>query len=328
MEVKTFCNKTTEIQKPSPERWFFNAKILYPFMYYNEDTIIYYKGEFIKAAEARGNVYDQSLHYGYAVFEGIRAYNTENGVKIFKAKEHFERMKFSAEAINMPYKFDNNELIAISYEVLKRNNLKDAYLRPLVTCTPNMSLTKGLGSEMFIAAWAWDAYLGDKLLNLCTSTYRRITPASFKVEAKVSGHYINSILATQEAKDKGFDEALLLDINGYIAEGPGANIFIEKNNVLYTPQLGSILPGITRATVLEICEDLGIEAVETKLTTEDVYNADSAFFCGTAAEVIGIASLDGKTFAKQWNHSLGATLQKAYKNLVLEKEFKTAEKVA
>ena len=297
-------------------------------MYYNENTIIYHKGEFVKAAEARGNVYDQSLHYGYAVFEGIRAYDTQNGVKIFKAKEHFDRMEFSCKAVGIPYPFNNEELIAISYEVLKRNNLKDAYLRPLVTCSPNMSLTKGLHSDVLIAAWEWGAYLGDKLLNLSTSTFRRITPASFRVEAKVAGHYVNSILATQEAKDKGFDEALLLDVNGYVAEGPGANIFIEKDNVLYTPQLGSILPGITRATVIELCEELDIEVVETRLLPEDVYNADSAFYCGTAAEVIGIASLDGKSFKKQWKDSLGAILQKSYKNLVLEKEFKPAEKVA
>lgn len=301
---------------------------LIPIMYYNENTIIYYKGDFVKAVEACANVYDQSLHYGYAVFEGIRAYDTENGVRIFKAKEHFDRMKFSAEAIHLPYNWSTEELIQISYEILKLNNLKDAYIRPLVSSSPNMSLTKGKSSNLLVTAWAWGAYLGEQLLNIYTSSYRRITPVSFKVEAKVSGHYINSILATQEAKDKGFDEALLLDVEGFVAEGPGANVFIEKDNVLYTPQLGSILPGITRATVLELCESLGMEAVETKLTLNDVYNADSAFYCGTAAEIIGLASVDKKTFRKDWNNSLGTILQKAYKQLVLEKEFRPAEKVA
>ena len=297
-------------------------------MYYNENTVIYYKGEFIKATEAKANVYDQSLHYGYAVFEGLRSYNTEKGARIFKVTEHFDRMKFSAEAVGIPYHWSTEQLTEISYEVLKRNNLKDAYLRPLVSCTPNMSLTKPKESELLIAAWAWGTLLGDKLVNVKTSSYRRINPASFKVAAKVSGHYVNSILASQEARDLGYDEALLLDINGYVAEGPGSNIFIEKDGVLYTPQLGSILPGITRATIIGLCMELGIEVIETQLTVEDVYSADSAFYCGTAAEVVGIGSLDDKPFTKPWAETFGATLQKAYKNLVLEKEYRTAEQTA
>jgi branched-chain amino acid aminotransferase len=172
-----------------------------------------------------------------------------------------------------------------------------------------------------IAAWEWEAYLGDNLLNVSISSYRRIAPASFKVQAKVSGHYVNSIMATQEAKDNGYDEALLLDINGFVAEGPGANIFMEKNGVLYTPQLGSILPGITRATVLELCEEIGIKVVEKQITPEELKAAESAFYCGTAAEVIGIATLDKVPFPKAWNTTLGAKLQKAYKNLVLEKDY-------
>ena len=297
-------------------------------MYYNENTIIYFNGEFIKAIDAKANLYDQSLHYGYAVFEGIRAYETGNGVRIFKAKEHYDRMQFSSEAVGIPYPFNNEELINISYKLLKINNLKNAYLRPLVTCTPNMSLTKGKTAQLSITAWEWGAYLGEKLLRLKTSSYRRISPACFIVEAKVSGHYVNSILATQEAKDMGYDEALLLDVDGYVAEGPGANFFVEKDGILFTPQLGSILPGITRATVIEICESLGIEVIETQLQLEGVYGADSAFYCGTAAEVIGIESLDKRMFIKPWSHSLGAVIQKAYKNLVLEQEFQQAEKVA
>lgn len=293
-------------------------------MYYNENTVLYYNGEFVKAGAAKGNLYDQSLHYGYAVFEGIRAYDTKKGVKIFKAKEHFDRMQFSAEAIGIKYPYNNEELIEISYEVLKRNNLKNAYLRPLLSCPPNMSLTRGKGTQLLIAAWEWGAYLGDQLLRLKTSSYRRISAASFIVEAKVSGHYINSILATQEAKDAGYDEALLLDVDGFIAEGPGANFFIEKNGVIYTPQRGSILPGITRATVIEICEALEIELVEKQITPEEVRQAESAFYCGTAAEVIGIGSLDETVFPKPWSESIGAIIQKAYKDLVLGQEIRTA----
>jgi branched-chain amino acid aminotransferase len=297
-------------------------------MYYNENTIVYFNGQWIKATEAKTSIYDQSLHYGYAAFEGIRSYNTSNGVKIFKAREHFERMQFSCEAVGIPYPFNNDELISISYEVLQKNNFENAYLRPLVTATPNMSLTKAKGSQLFIAAWEWPTYFGDKLLSLKTSSYKRITPASFKVAAKISGHYINSILASQEAKDAGFDEALMLDINDFVAEGPGANIFIERNEVLYTPKTGSILPGITRATVLEICNKLGIEVIETQLKLEDVYAADSAFYCGTAAEVIGILSLDNLQFKKKWSETLGAIIQKAYKLLVTENEYQPTLSVA
>lgn len=297
-------------------------------MYYNENTIVYWNGAFVKAVEARGSLYDQSLHYGYAVFEGIRSYSTQNGTRIFKAKEHYDRLRFSANAVQIPYSFKTEELVEISYEVLRRNNLSDAYLRPLVNCTPNMQLTKGKSSQLLIAGWEWGAYLGEKLLRLGTSSYRRISPASFVVEAKVSGHYINSIMATQEAKDKGFDEALLLDVNGFVAEGPGANFFMEKAGVLHTPQLGSILPGITRATVLEICNELEIDVIERKIKPEEVKEADGAFMCGTAAEVIGVASLDEYSFPKAWNESLGAVVQEAYKKLVLEKEYRNVLKVA
>lgn len=297
-------------------------------MYYNENTVVYFNGEYVKATEAKGNLYDQSLHYGYAVFEGIRSYNTQSGTKIFKVQEHYDRLRFSANAVNIPCNYNTEDLIEISYEVLKRNKLSDAYLRPLITCPPNMKFTKPGSSQLLIAAWKWDTFLGDDLLHLCTSKYRRITPASFCVEAKVSGHYVNSILASQEAKNLGYDEALLLDIEGFVAEGPGANVFAEKDGVLYTPQLGSILPGITRATVVELCNELGIDVVEKQIRPEELKAADSAFLCGTAAEIIGVESLDDVSFPKPWSESLGAVLQKAYKNLVLEKEHKTALTVA
>ncbi len=296
-------------------------------MYYNEQTIVYFDGAFIKAAEAKTSVYDQSLHYGYAAFEGIRAYDTHHGVRIFKAREHFERLAYSCSAVNIPYPYQIDQLIDLSYEVLHRNGLKDAYLRPLVSCTPNMSLTKAKAAKLLIAAWDWGAYLGEQLLKIRTSSYRRITPASFKVAAKISGHYVNSIMVTQEAKDLGYDEALMLDVEGFVAEGPGANIFIERDGILYTPQLGSILPGITRATVLELCAQLGIDVIEKKIRLEEVHGADSAFYCGTAAEVIGIDALDDIPFKKTWSESQGKIIQKAYRELVLEQQL-VKEKVA
>ena len=158
--------------------------------------------------------------------------------------------------------------------------------------------------------------------NCCA--FERPNPKGFKIEAKATGHYVNSILASQEAKAKGFDEALLNDMNGFIAEGPGANVFIEKEGVLYTPHVGNILPGITRATVLEICETLDIAVVERQISTSEMHGADAAFFCGTAAEVIGMESLDNVPFKKQWKDALGMQIQNAYKNLVVEKEFTTS----
>jgi branched-chain amino acid aminotransferase len=208
--------------------------------------------------------------------------------------------------------------VDVTYELLKKNNLTDAYVRPLVFCDPNMSLHRPNNVSIMICAWEWGAYLGDKQLRLTVSSYCRPHPRSIKIEAKVCGHYVNSILATTEAKDKGFDEALLLDSDGYLAEGPGANLFFEKEGVLYTPQLGNILPGITRATVLELAEKLGIEVKQGLFQPETLWNADSAFYCGTAAEVIGIESVDDKKFPKDWNDSLGKKIQEEYSQLVRE----------
>lgn len=288
-------------------------------MYFNEQTIIFLNGKFVKAQESNTDLYSQTLHYGYGVFEGIRAYNTPNGVKIFKAKEHYDRLKKSCELINIPFNYSIDELIEQTYKLLQINNFKDAYVRPLIFCSPNMNLTKPNEVSLMICAWEWGAYLGEKTLNLCISSYCRPHPRSTQIEAKVCGNYVNSILASSEAKFKGFDEALLLDSDGFLAEGPGSNLFFEKNGKLHTPKKGNILPGITRATVFELCQKLDITLVEGEYQKEDLSNADSAFLCGTAAEIIGINSLENKSFPVIWENSLGKKLQTAYKNLVLEK---------
>jgi branched-chain amino acid aminotransferase len=299
------------------------------YSYYNENTILYFNGEYLKATEAKTDLYGQSLHYGYAVFEGIRAYKTEKGeIKIFKAKEHFDRLKRSCDLIHIPYKFNNEELIKASYKVLELNNFEEAYIRPLVFCPPNMTLKAASEAHILLCAWEWGAYLGEKLLRVMTSSYQRPNPKAFQIESKSAGLYVNSILASQEAKEKGYDEALLLDINGYVAEGPGANIFFEKNGKLFTPPPGNILPGITRATVIELCHELGIPLEEKLFTVDELRQAESVFYCGTAAEVIGWDSLDGQGFSKPWSESLGKVLQQAYKARVLEKEFKREAKVA
>ena len=291
-------------------------------MYYTDDTIIYLNGKFVKAADAKTSLYDQSIHYGYAVFEGIRSYKTQNGTQIFKAAEHYDRLKYSAEVVSIPYDYPTGELISISYGLLEKNNFDDAYLRPLIFCPPNMHLHKAKESSIMIAAWKWDAYLGNKLLRVMTSSYQRPNPKGFKIHAKVSGHYVNSILACQEAKDNGYDEALLLDAKENVAEGPGANVFFEKDGKLFTPQAKNILPGITRATVIEICKELDIPVEEKSFTIEELKEADAAFYCGTAAEVIGWESLDDIKFPKPWNETVSSVVQEAYKCKVLQKEFK------
>ena len=296
-------------------------------MYYSKDTIVYLNGEFVKAEDAKMDLYSQSLHYGYSVFEGIRSYKTVNNeTKIFKEVQHFERLKNSADALNMPYHWTTEELIDATYEVLKRNDLQDAYIRPVVYAPANMSFVKNEKSFIVIEVWKMQPFLGDKLLRVMTSSFQRPNPKGFKIEAKAAGHYVNSILASQEAKAKGYDEALLLDMNDFVAEGPGANIFFEKDGKLFTPSLGNILPGITRATVIEICNELEIPVEEKQFTTSELKDADAAFFCGTAAEVIGWESLDDTKFTKPWNETVGRIIQQAYMNKVIEKEFKKESK--
>lgn len=288
-------------------------------MYYDNNTVIYFDGKFVKAAEAATNFYGQSLHYGYAVFEGIKSYKTEKGTQIFKAGEHYDRLRFSAETMQMPFSYTTPELIELTYEVLERNGLSDAYIRPLVMSSPNMSLSKGKESQLVIMAWEWNkGYLTDKM-RIMTSSYQRPNPEAFHVEAKVSGHYVNSILACQEAKDKGYDEALLLDAAGNVAESSGANVFFERDGILFTPALGNILPGITRATIIEICKALEIPVVQKFFKPEEMHGADAAFFCGTAAEVAHLESLDDIPFRKNWEETYCSRIQKAYADLVMGK---------
>lgn len=288
--------------------------------YYNQDTYIYLNGDFVKAADAGTDLFGQSLHYGYGAFEGLRAYSTYHGTRIFKAEEHFARLQRSCEAINLPYLWNNQILIEKTYTLLETNNLRAAYIRPLVFSGSNMHLTSAKDAHIMIAAWEWGPYLGQNLLRVCTSKVQRPHPKSFHIEAKVSGQYINAILATSDAIRDGYDEALMLDHDGFIAQASSENLFIEKDAKLYTPPLGNIFPGITRQTVIELCKELNIEVREKKLTTQDVHEADSAFLCGTASEIIGIKEVDNITYKEDWEHTIGASIQRTYKKLVLEEE--------
>ena len=285
--------------------------------YYNENTVLFLNGAFVKAVDAKMDLYSQSLHYGYSVFEGIRSYKTEDGTtKIFKATEHFDRFKASAEAINLPYTYNTQDLIAQTYKLLEFNNLGDAYIRPVVYAPANMSFTQNTESFIFIQAWEMGPFLGDKRIRVMTSSFQRPNPKGFKIHAKAAGHYVNSIMASQEAKAAGYDEALLLDMHDHVAEAPGANVFFEKDGTLYTPSLGNILPGITRATVLELCATHAIPVVETSFGIDAIKGADAAFFCGTAAEVIGLESIDDVPFTKNWDDTASKKIQSAYQKLV------------
>lgn len=291
-------------------------------MYFNDSTVVFSNGEYVKAKDLMVSPYNQTMHYGNGAFEGIRSYDTPDGTRIFKAKEHYERLKYSCEKMYIPLDYTLDDLEQITYKVLEKNNLKDAYIRPLVYLDPNMSLTATNGSTLLIMAWEWGNYLGNEQLRVMTSSFQRPNPKSCHVEAKITGHYTNSILATQEAKQKGFDEALLTDMSGHVAEGPGANFFYEKKGELYTCPKGNILPGITRQTIFELAKELQVSVHEKWFTVEDVYTADTAFFCGTAAEVVGIKSLDEKVFPLNWEDSVSMLIQRKYKLRVASNEFK------
>lgn len=296
-------------------------------MYHTNNTTVYLDGTWIPAKQARTSLYDQTLHYGNGVFEGIRAYETEDGPQIFKAREHFERLLFSAKAMHIDLKVSVDEMIQIAEELLSLNELKDAYIRPLVYLGPNMKLEPVSEVHFFMCAWEWGSYLGTKLIRVMNSSYQRPNPKSCHVEAKTVGHYTNSILATTEAKANGFDEALLTDQNGFVAEGSGANFFFEKDGQLYTPALGNILSGITRQTIIELAKELGLKVHEGRFSVEEVKQADSAFFTGTAAEVAGIEALDEYRFPLDWEDSIGAELARMYQKRVRSQEFQKFELV-
>lgn len=297
-------------------------------MYYNNNSIIYHNGEFLHPETAKGNLYSQTLHYGNGVFEGIRTYKTKFGTQIFKAEAHYQRLKYGAEVMGIPFNYSIKELVDITYELLKRNKLEDAYIRPLVSTSTNMGLTTPDASMLTIQCWKWEKLMGDKLLRVKTSKFQRPNPKSCFVEAKVTGHYTNSILSTNEAKNAGYDEALLLDMHNNVAECSGANIFMEKDGKLYTPKKGHIMAGITRSTIIEICKEEGISITEKAFTLDELKQADSAFFTGTAAEVVGLQSLDEYQFPLNWEQSLGYKLMQLYKQEVLCERAKKLSKTA
>lgn len=286
---------------------------------FKKHSIIYQDGKFIPYESTGINFTSQTIQYGVGAFEGIRAYQTANGTKLFKAVEHFERLKSSCEQIYLPFDWDITQLINDTYKLLEVNKIKNAYVRPVVSTGQGMSMQTSIHSQITILAWEFNAFYGDDLLRTCISSYEKQNPNSSPVNAKITGNYINSVLALSEAKRKNYDEAILLDMYGYVAESSSANIFIEKNGKLITPAKGNILTGITRNSVMQIAKQLDIEVVEKNFTVNELKSADSAFLCGTAAEIMGIQSIDDTVLPTPFCDSFGSTIQRVYKNIVLDK---------
>ena len=300
----------------------------------DKDGVIWYDGAMVPWRDATTHVLTHSLHYGLAVFEGLRAYDTKKGGAIFRLKEHIDRLFASAHIYMMKIPFSKKELMDACLNVVKENNLSSCYIRPIAFYgSEKMGVSpKGATVHVAIAAWPWGAYLGaegiEKGIRVKTSSFSRHHVNVTMCRAKYSGTYANSILANQEAIDHGYDEALLLDVDGFVAEGAGENLFIVKNNTIYEPELTSALMGITRDTILTLADDLGLNVKSKRLTRDDVYTADEAFFTGTAAEVTPIRELDNRVIGAGQRGPVTEKLQTLFFDLVNGREEKHGEWLA
>ena len=267
----------------------------------DRDGFIWYDGKLVPWRDATTHVLTHSLHYGLSVFEGVRAYKTVSGTAIFRLKEHTDRLFASAHIYRMPMPYDKATLIEAHKEVVRANALESCYLRPIAFYgSEKMGVSpRGALTHVAIAAWPWGAYLGEegleKGIRVKTSSYSRHHVNVNMARAKFAGTYPNSILANMEATEDGYDEALLLDVDGFVAEGAGENLFMVKDGVIYEPEIASALMGITRNTVITLAAELGYKVIAKRLTRDDIYIADEAFFTGTAAEVTPIRELDNRT---------------------------------
>jgi branched-chain amino acid aminotransferase len=284
----------------------------------DRDGSIWFDGEMVPWREAKVHVLTHTLHYGLGVFEGVRAYETDRGTAIFRLADHTERFFRSAHILGMKMPYDNDTLNAAQVAVVQENGLTSAYLRPLAFYgSEGMGIRADmLKTHIAIATWEWGAYLGeDGLKNgirVRTSSFTRHHVNITMCRAKACGNYINSILALQEALSGGADEALMLDVEGYVTEGTGENIFVVRNGVVYTPDLSSALEGITRDTVIRLIDEAGLDLVEKRITRDEVYVADEAFFTGTAAEVTPIRELDGRSIGNGGRGPVTEQLQARY----------------
>lgn len=288
----------------------------------DRDGLIWLDGEMVPWRDAKVHVLTHTLHYGMGVFEGVRAYDAEQGTSIFRLDAHTERLINSSKIMNMPMPYDKATLDEAQRAAVRENNLKSAYIRPMAFYgSEGMGLrADNLKVHVMVAAWEWGAYMGEENLTrgikIATSSYTRHHVNVTMTKAKSNGQYMNSMLALQEAINHGCDEALLLDVDGYVAEGSGENFFMVKDGVLYTPELTCCLDGITRKTIMKLARDMGIEVREKRITRDEVYIADEAFFTGTAAEVTPIRELDNRPIGCGSRGPITEKLQTLYFDIV------------
>jgi branched-chain amino acid aminotransferase len=289
----------------------------------DRDGKIWMDGQLVEWRDAKIHVLTHTLHYGCGVFEGVRAYNTANGTAIFRLEEHTQRLLNSAKILRMSIPFTKEQIMQAQVDVVRANKLESCYLRPLSWIgSRKLGISpKGNHIHLMVAAWAWGAYLGDegmtRGIRVKISSYTRHHVNITMTQAKAVSNYTNSILANMEALDDGYDEAMLLDANGFVSEGSGENLFVVKDGVVYTPDLSAgALNGITRNTVLHICKDLGLEVVQKRITRDEVYICDEAFFSGTAAEITPIRELDRLTLGCGSRGPITEKIQSAFFDIV------------
>ena len=288
----------------------------------DRDGLIWYDGKMVPWRDATTHVLTHSLHYGLSVFEGLRAYKTARGTAIFRLKEHTDRLFNSAHIYMMKLPWDRATLMDAQRQVVRENQLESCYVRPIAFYgSEKMGVSpKGASVHVAIAAWPWGAYLGadglEKGIRVKTSSFARHHVNVTMARAKIASTYANSILANMEATDHGYDEGLLLDVDGFVAEGAGENLFIVKDGVIYEPEIASALTGITRNTIHRLAKDLDLALVTRRLTRDDVYIADEAFFTGTAAEVTPIRELDGRVIGAGKRGPITEKLQTAFFDIV------------
>jgi branched-chain amino acid aminotransferase len=297
----------------------------------DRDGKIWMDGQLVEWRDAKIHVLSHTLHYGCGAFEGVRAYKTDKGTAIFRLQEHTQRLFNSAKILRMNIPFTQEVVNEAQRTVVKENHLESCYLRPLAWIgSQKLGVSpKGNTIHLMVAAWSWGAYLGEeglaKGIRVKTSSFTRHHVNITMTQAKAVSNYTNSILANMEATEDGYDEALLLDTNGFVSEGAGENIFVIKDGVIYTPDLSAgALNGITRNTVLHIAKDLGIEVVQKRITRDEIYISDEAFFTGTAAEVTPIRELDRIQIGRGYRGEITQKVQSAFFDIVMGKNPKYA----
>ncbi|MDX9989866.1 MULTISPECIES: branched-chain amino acid transaminase [Thiothrix] len=288
----------------------------------DRDGLIWLDGEMVPWREAKTHVLTHTLHYGMGVFEGVRAYKTDQGTAIFRLQDHTNRLFNSAKIMRMPMPYSKEQLNDAQRAAVRENNLDSAYIRPMCFYgSEGMGLrADNLETHAMVAAWTWGSYLGaenmEKGIRIKTSSFNRHHVNVTMCKAKANGNYMNSMLALREALDDGYDEALVLDVDGFVSEGSAENFFLVKDGIIYTPDLTSALDGITRKTVITLARDLGFEVREKRITRDEVYVADEAFFTGTAAEVTPIRELDRRAIGSGTRGPITEQLQTLYLDIV------------